>query len=176
MNTLAASYIRMGNEKFEDGDKKGAIDDFSKSIEIEPNNHSTYYWRAMSKREMKDYSGAINDYSKAIENCTDKSYLLDYYCSRGFTKTKVNDDKGAIQDYLNAIEIAQDYFLPYTWLGQIYCKRKEYSKAVEYLDNAAKILNNEDTEFWMNEFIHQDYSDVEWDELLKFKINKTNKQ
>jgi len=170
----AAAYMESGNEKWENGDREGAIDDFTKAIEIEPNNHSIYYWRARVKVELHDYFGSIDDYSKAIEKCIDKSYFLDYYCSRGHAKTEMNDDEGAIQDYLKAIDIAPDYFLPYAWLGKIYCKRKDYSKAVEYLDQCVKVIHNED-DFRMSEYLNQDYSEEEWNELVKYKTNIINK-
>jgi len=156
-----------GNAKQEIFAYSEAIEDYSMVIEIEPDNHSVYDKRAMAKQELNDNLGAIDDYSKAIEKCNDNSYLLEYYLFRGYAKIDINDDAGAIQDYLKAIDINPDYPIPYTWLGKIYCWRKEYSKAVEYLE-MVKI------EHWSeSEFIRQDYSEEEWDELLKFKTNKT---
>jgi len=172
----AKALFCRGKEKSKNGDKESAISDFAKSIEIEPDNHFVYYWRAMTKSSLKDYSGAIEDFSKSIEKCIDNPDA-DYYCSRGFTKTKINDDEGAIQDYLKAIDISPDYHLPYAWLGKIYCKRKEHFKAAEYLEKVAEYLNYREewfTESWEDGYIRQDYSDEEWNELLKYKTNKIN--
>ncbi len=47
------------------GDLKGAIADFSKSIEIYPEFADAYYERSQVKREMRDFAGAEEDIKKA---------------------------------------------------------------------------------------------------------------
>ena len=47
------------------GDYQGAIDDYSKSIEIDPNNHFAYKFRADVKRKSGDNKGADEDIRKA---------------------------------------------------------------------------------------------------------------
>ena len=48
-------------------DYKGAVADYTKAIEINPNYAYAYYNRGIAKDELKDYKGAIADYTKAIE-------------------------------------------------------------------------------------------------------------
>lgn len=166
---FAAAYLSRGERIFYNGDKVGAMADFQKTIEIEPDNHSAYYWRGQAKASLKDFSGAIDDYSKAIEKCA----CYHYYLSRGCAKKDMNDDEGAIQDYLKMIDIYPDDFIPYLHLADIYCKRKEYSKAVEYLDKVIKIVFDEG-DFSTDEFLMQHYSEEDWNELVKYKTNKIN--
>ena len=79
-----------GTESHED-----AIEDYTKAIEIEPNNVFAYRLRGDSKRKLGDYQGAINDYSKAIEIYPNKAYLYNY---RAESKRKLGDKEGADED------------------------------------------------------------------------------
>jgi len=81
-------------------DHYGAIADYNKAIEIDPNYASAYYNRGISKSNLKDYYGAIADYNKAIE--------LDYtdaYHNRGISKAHLKDYYGAIADFSKTIEL-----------------------------------------------------------------------
>ena len=49
------------------GNMYDAIEEYSKAIEINPEDASAYYNRGNKKSDLKDYRGAIKDYSKAIE-------------------------------------------------------------------------------------------------------------
>ena len=55
---------------------KGAIDDFTKAIEIDPNDDSSYKCRGLSKKILKDFKGALDDFNKAIEIGKEKGYQL----------------------------------------------------------------------------------------------------
>lgn len=46
---------------------KRPIADFTKFIEIDPNNAEAYNNRGIAKRNINDYEGALLDYNKAIE-------------------------------------------------------------------------------------------------------------
>ncbi len=63
----AKEYFQSGYDKAENGDYYGAIADFTKAIELKPNNASTYYNRGLAKAKLEDYKAAIADYTKAIE-------------------------------------------------------------------------------------------------------------
>ena len=63
----AEEYSKIGYSKYILTDFKGAIADFTKAIEINPNDAVYYYKRGLSKNELKDYKGAISDYTRAIE-------------------------------------------------------------------------------------------------------------
>ena len=63
----AEEYFDSGYDKAEAKDYNGAIADFTKAIEINPNYAIAYYNRGFLKNDLKDYNGAIADYTKAIE-------------------------------------------------------------------------------------------------------------
>ena len=56
-----------GIAKEEAKDHFGAIADYTKAIELNPNYAAAYNNRGNSKNKIKDYKGAKADYTKAIE-------------------------------------------------------------------------------------------------------------
>jgi len=79
----AADYVNAGIEKGKRGDLKGEIADYSKVIEINPQDSDAYYNRGIAKQKSGENQGAISDYSKAIE--IDSQYA-DAYANRSITK------------------------------------------------------------------------------------------
>jgi len=125
----------LGNQKASNGDNAGAIEYYTKAIEIFPNYAIAYYNRGLSKYDSGDLKGAIEDYTKAIEiNPKDED---SYYC-RAIAKGSLGDQKGAIADYTKTIGINPHYTKAYygramekgdlrDWKGAI----KDYTKAIE---------------------------------------------
>ena len=66
-NQLATQYFGQGVEKYDAGNYQGAIADFAKVIEIDPQSPNAYYNRGNAKKDLGDYQGAIVDYDMAIE-------------------------------------------------------------------------------------------------------------
>jgi tetratricopeptide (TPR) repeat protein len=62
----AKEYLSRGNAKVEIKNYSGAIDDFSKALEIDIKYTEAYINRGSEKENIEDYSGAIADYSKAM--------------------------------------------------------------------------------------------------------------
>ena len=92
-----------GNTKMNLKDYYGAINDYSRAIELKPDNVYAYYFnRGNAKKNLKDYYGAISDYSKAIELNPD--YASAYY-SRGIAKYDLNDIGGACKDARKAVSL-----------------------------------------------------------------------
>ena len=63
----AETYYNRGNSKINLQDYRGAIADYSKAIELNPNYNNAYHNRGGAKGNLQDYRGAIADLSKAIE-------------------------------------------------------------------------------------------------------------
>ena len=95
-------YYNIGVHKDELKDYYGAISDYTKAIELDPNYADAYSNRGSSKTDLKDYYGAIADYTKAIEldpNDTDS------YANRGIAKEDLGDLNGACADWKKAAEL-----------------------------------------------------------------------
>jgi Flp pilus assembly protein TadD len=92
-----------------DNNYKLAIDDFSKSIKLNPIDARTYNDRGLSyfkkgsiEENRKDYNKAIKDYSKAIKL---NSNIADVYYNRGIAYLKKGNQKDANKDFSTAIKL-----------------------------------------------------------------------
>ncbi|MDR2592497.1 MAG: tetratricopeptide repeat protein [Chitinispirillales bacterium] len=131
-----ASYFTSGNAKFTLSDYQGAIDDYSKAIEIDPQDAGVYFNRGIAKSELSDYKGAIEDYSKAIEIDPQDA---EAYVNRGAAKSDLSDYKGAIEDYSKAIEINPQYAKAYVNRGNAKSDLSDYKGAMEDYSKAIEI-------------------------------------
>ena len=84
----AEEYFNSGSDKHNLKDYNGAISDYNKAIEINPNLADAYLNRGVSKDELKDFNGAISDYNKAIE--INPNLAVAYY-NRGVQKHKLKE-------------------------------------------------------------------------------------
>ena len=129
----SSAYYNRGISKKNLKDYQGAITDYTKAIELDPDYADAYINRGISKRNLKDYYGAITDYTKAIELDPDDA---DAYNNRGVVKDDLKDYYGAITDYTKAISLDPDYASAYNNRGIVkeksgkpYCS--DYKKACD---------------------------------------------
>ena len=112
-NTLC-SVVLTGAELKE---YEGAIKDYDKAIELDPNYALAYMNRGIAKAQLKQYSAAIADYDKAIE--LDPNFALAYH-NRGVAKYNLAQYNAAIADYDKAIELEPNFAPAYYARGLIY--------------------------------------------------------
>jgi tetratricopeptide (TPR) repeat protein len=98
----AADYIAQGDAKYNSGDKQGAIEDYDRAIELDPQNAEAYTYRGTAKYDLGDKQAAIEDYDKAIELQPDLALA---YVSRSNVKVDLGDKESAIQDLSTAAEL-----------------------------------------------------------------------
>ena len=65
--TSAEGYFDRGNTKEDLQDYRGAIQDYSKAIELDPSDAYAYNNRGVAKYNLNDIDGACLDWSKAGE-------------------------------------------------------------------------------------------------------------
>ena len=63
----AYEYKERGKRKSANGDKQGAIDDYTRAIMVEPTYDTAYHNRGVVRADIGYYKDAILDYTKAIE-------------------------------------------------------------------------------------------------------------
>ena len=86
-------------------DYNGAISDFTKAIELNPDDADAYYNRGLAKSNLEDYYGAISDYNKAIELNPNDALS---YNNRGVAKALLGNLSEACQDARKAKQLGYD--------------------------------------------------------------------
>jgi len=137
----ADEYFYRANEKQAMKDYYGAIEDYTKAINNNPNFVNAYYNRGISKGKLEDKEGAIEDYTKAI---TIEPNDVSAYNNRGNLKRKLGDYYGSIADFTKAIVINPNYALAYYSRGvskdileDHYGAIADFTKAIELDPNGA---------------------------------------
>ena len=82
----AGEFFNRGNAKYRLRDYQGAIADYTKAIQIDPQDAFSYVNRGNAKKGLGDHQGAIADYSKAIEINPQDAFA---YKNRGIAKELV---------------------------------------------------------------------------------------
>ena len=137
----AKSYFDSGNEKYKVSDYKGAIVDYNKAIQLDPDYINAYSSRGWAKISTEDYKGAMADFNTAIRLDPEEPNA---YNSRGFLKGFLDDHRGAIQDFNKSIKLDPEYETAYynrgiakKELGDINGACWDWSKAGELGDYSA---------------------------------------
>ncbi|AOP36426.1 hypothetical protein A0128_20660 [Leptospira tipperaryensis] len=95
-----------GNSKFKNGDYPSAIEFYSRDLDANPDNPSSFNNRGLAKSKSGNEEAAIADYNQAIEQKQDYAIA---YNNRGFAKIKISDYQGAIEDFTSAIRFKPNY-------------------------------------------------------------------
>ena len=111
----AMEFVARAIDKVDLGDYRGAIADYNKAIELNPNDADAYVNRGVAKHHLEDYRGAIADYSKAIE--LNPNVAVAYY-NRGVAKEILGQKDEGCMDYRKAGELG--YYEAYDVIKE-YC-------------------------------------------------------
>lgn len=139
----AKAYFDRGLVRQASGDLSGAIQDFTRAIEINRHDAVAYINCGVARQNSGDLAGAIEDYTRALEI---GPKLAEAYTNRGAARHFSGDLKGAIEDHTQAIKIDPRYVEAYINRGYAYwtlaekdaANAQEHLKAVE--EDLAKAL------------------------------------
>lgn len=126
-------------EKVAQKDYQGALADYNKAIEKNPNDATLYNNRANAHFQAQNYEQAIEDYNQAIEINPE---MADAYYNRAYAKQQLTDLKGALSDYDKALEFATDETTKikiYGNRGTLHHAAKNYEKAIADYDQVIKL-------------------------------------
>ncbi len=113
-------YFCRGNAYYRKGDYDRAIADYTRAIQLKPNDAEAYYNRGNAYADKGDYDRAIADYERAIQLKPD---LAEAYYNRGIAYKMRGEKEKAIADFKRFLELSKD---PY-WRQQA----EEQLKALE---------------------------------------------
>lgn len=101
----AGAYLHRGLiRSHSQEDFQGAIADFSKAIELNPNLAEAYNYRGTSYFWLEKYQQALDDYSQALR--LDPNLTIAYY-NRAYVRIELGDKKGAIADFQRGAELSK---------------------------------------------------------------------
>jgi len=98
----AAHHFQRGDELFDNGDIPGAIDEYSRALELKPDFAEAYNNRGYAEWKWNENEAALADFSKAIELRPDYGNA---FTNRAFVYFDLNDFEHCITDATRAIEL-----------------------------------------------------------------------
>lgn len=139
-NDLKASevLIEKGKAKANQKDYSGAINDFSKAIELDPKSISAYWQRSKAKRELNDIPGADKDFQNGnilYENLDNGLKAND----EGNSYYEDGDYKNAIRCYNKAIPLIPTIKTIYYYRGLSKQYLKDYNGAMEDFNKSIEV-------------------------------------
>lgn len=134
------AYYDLAIKLKREGDLKGAIEYFTKIIELNPNRENKYKMHSALnvndslKESVQKYNAVVLSYQRCI---SPHNYAAIYH-KRGEIRLLLNDTRGAIKDYDKAIELnsySSNVFISrgdaYFQTGELSNALKDYDKAIE---------------------------------------------
>ncbi len=100
-------YSNRGIAKYRNNDLEGALKDFNRSLELDPNFSLSLYYRGVLSHLSGDYEAALADLDQVIFTTPDFSNA---YYERGMVRKDLQDYQGALDD-LSAAIAANQYFV-----------------------------------------------------------------
>lgn len=98
-----ARCAERGYLRWEAGDAAGAIAEFTRAIELAPDDPAGYWSRAVVYRELQDYSAALADYTAALERGATEAY---WYRAGVYDELGLHEKARA--DYARYVEVGED--------------------------------------------------------------------
>ena len=138
-STMLYPYLERAVQRFEGGYYRGAVEDYTDALEIDPSNAEIWLGRGLAREKLKDYEGAFSDYTKAIEI---KEDFFKAWINRGNVLFKLERYTDAIEDF-NVALIYQPQYAPAVY-NRAMAKIKLKNKAEACADlNLAESLGME---------------------------------
>lgn len=97
----AQDYYLRGIENSDINNCRGAIDDFTRAIELNPDHDLAFFNRAIEKTHLKDHAGAVKDFTRSLEIKPTSSA----YYGRAKSHEILENYEEALRDYSHAIEL-----------------------------------------------------------------------
>ncbi|WP_310418459.1 trypsin-like peptidase domain-containing protein [Chamaesiphon sp. OTE_8_metabat_110] len=155
----ADDYLASAAQKYRNRDYRGALAEYDRVIQLQPNSSPAYNYRGVLKVKIQDFEGGLADYNRAIQ--LDANYG-EAYSNRGNLKAnKLQDLSGAMADYDLAIslqersanELSPKYAPAYAYRGRLKVKNMDANAGLADYNRAIKIDPNEATYYSYRAFL-----------------------
>jgi tetratricopeptide (TPR) repeat protein len=132
-------YVRAVSKAL-DKDYQGAIADYTKAIELNPDFVEAYIKRGETRYKMGDARGALQDCNQALRI---NPKLSQAYYYQGRARYRLGYTQAAIEAYTQAIAHEPDFAQAYYHRGLASNDLKELTRAAEDLQKAAQLFSDE---------------------------------
>ncbi|WP_448564076.1 tetratricopeptide repeat protein [Trichothermofontia sp.] len=150
------AFNNHGLVRYDQGDKEGAIADFSKAVELNPRNATAYCNRGIAHADLGDKSSALSDFDTAL---TIDPNLAIAYNHRGLVYSDLGDKRQAIADYSEAIRLKPDYATAYFNRGAARSKIGDFQGAIADYSEAIRLKPDYATAYFNRGFAYQQTGD-----------------
>jgi tetratricopeptide (TPR) repeat protein len=132
----ARKHMRLGYGHYQDKRFKQALVEYSKAVQLDPNNPEAYFWKARTLIKMQQFDKALIDLQKSVKLNPRHSKAYDnlgwLYMMRGDYDKSIN--------YLNkSIQLKPNNGWAYYTRGHIYFKKGDRQKGLVDAEKACKI-------------------------------------
>lgn len=135
-STMLYPYLERAVQRFEGGYYKGAEEDYSRALEIDPSDAEIWLGRGLARERQKNYQGAFSDYTKAIDI---RENFFKAWINRGNVLFKLERYQDAIDDF-NVALIYQPDFAPAIYnRGMAKLKLKDKKGACEDINLSERL-------------------------------------
>lgn len=130
-------FLNQGLNKAIEGDFRGAIADFNRAIQINPNNAHAYHNRGLACFKLGETHTAIEDFTQALR--LNPNYT-EAYVGRGNAYRQLRDYQGAIIDYTYLVRLNSTDAKAYYNRGFVYSQVGDKQKAIQDYQTAVKLF------------------------------------
>ena len=142
----AKELLTRGVAKAEQGDKTGAIADYSSAIALNASDPETFYKRANARYDLGATAQAIADYTQAIK--VNPSHTKAIY-NRALARRDTGDKRGAVADFTEVVRLNPSDGEAYYQRGLAYYDMSDYRAAISDYTQAIR-LNPNDAKAYSN--------------------------
>jgi tetratricopeptide (TPR) repeat protein len=148
----AKAYFRDGLQKYAYEDYKGALQDFSNAINLNPNDTDVYEFLGVAKALINDNLGAIKAFTRylLVQPRSERVYYL-----RGALRRKIEDYAEAITDLDSVIKFDPAYAEAYLNRGMAEVAMKDYDDAEYDIRKAIELNPNYSDSYISNALIQE---------------------
>ncbi|MFM6000586.1 MAG: trypsin-like peptidase domain-containing protein [Dolichospermum sp.] len=132
----ARDFYARGITKLDQYNYRGAAEDFTQSIKLDPKYVEAYFKRGYSYTWVSKYQEALADFNQVI--VLDPNYL-DAYLNRGWSQLFLQNDQAALEDFNRAIRLNPNYAVAHAHQGMAYIKMGKYQAALESSKQAIRL-------------------------------------
>ena len=133
------TYILWGNAKYEIGDYAGAISDYYKVIQLQPDDAEAFNNIGLANYSLEKHFEAIADFDIAIRL---KPEYARAYANRGIVKAELRQFAPAISDFDTAIRFDRELTSAYYNRGLMYALLEQFAAAISDFDSAIRLDPN----------------------------------